>query len=149
MKYNDLDKLNELRSKGAITEEEYQREKKRILNQPFERSGNLWGMDNRTYCMIMHLAQFIPGPGWLVSIILWAVARDKDTFVDENGKIIINWLVTFVIFLFIFWMLKGILIGFPLLGILGVCNVVFVIIGAIKSYNYELWPYPLSFKVMV
>ncbi|MFA6751325.1 MAG: SHOCT domain-containing protein, partial [Fermentimonas sp.] len=32
MKYEDLKILDELREKGSITEEEYQREKEKILN---------------------------------------------------------------------------------------------------------------------
>lgn len=147
-KYSDLDKLNDLRNKGAITEEEYQREKKRILNQPFSGASDLWGMDSRTYCMFMHLAQFIPGPGWVLSIVLWAIGRDKDSFVDENGKIIINWLVSSIILYIVFGILSVVVIGIPLLVILGVCNVIFVIVGAVKSYNYEIWPYPFSFKVI-
>lgn len=150
MKYDELDKLNELRNKGAITEEEYQREKKRILNQPFVSnvSGDLWGMDNRTFSMVMHLAQFIPGPGWIVSLIMWGIGRDKDTFVDENGKIIINWLVTSIILYAIFGFLSAIIIGIPLLVILAICNVVFVVLGAMRAYNGELWHYPFSFRLL-
>ena len=149
MKYDELDKLNELRNKGAITEEEYQREKRRILNQPFTtQSTGLWGLESNLYAMIMHLAQFIPGPGWIVSIIMWGVGRDKDTFIDENGKIIINWLVTSVILYAIFGVLAIIVVGIPFLIILGICNVIFVIVGAVKAFSGHLWPYPFSLRIL-
>lgn len=54
MKYEDLKILDELREKGSISEEEYQREKEKILNSE-ENTGNnigkkpLFGLEESTY----------------------------------------------------------------------------------------------------
>ena len=62
MKYDDLKILDELREKGSISEEEYQREKEKILNAPpnsYSGIGQkpLFGMAENTYLMLMHLTQ--------------------------------------------------------------------------------------------
>lgn len=49
-KYEDLRILEGLRSKGAISEEEYQREKDKILNSSFSgQTKNSLGMEENTY----------------------------------------------------------------------------------------------------
>ncbi len=61
MSYEDLKLLDELRRNGGITEEEYQREKAKILNnqnnsfskQPF------FGLMENSYLLLMHLSQFL------------------------------------------------------------------------------------------
>ena len=39
-----------------------------------------------------------------------------------------------------------IIIGIPILFVLGILAVVFPIIGAIKAYNGELWEYPMAIR---
>ena len=43
-------------------------------------------------------------------------------------------------------LLVFVLVGFPLLGILGVLSIVFPIIGAVKANEGTVWTYPLSIK---
>ena len=78
MKYEDLKILDELREKGSITEEEYQREKAKMLNdEPSDaKSGKqpLFGLTENTFLMLMHLSQFagaiVPLAGFVVPIII-------------------------------------------------------------------------------
>lgn len=149
MNYDDLEKLNRLRQSGAITEEEFNEQKKRILNQPPSafHSTNL-GMDTNTYCLLMHLAQLFPFVGWLISIVMWIVNKDKDTLVDQHGKVVVNWIVTVFIFSVVFGLLSILLIGIPLLILLGVCNLIFIIIGAVKAASGEVWKYPFSLSLI-
>jgi len=63
MKYEDLKILDELKEKGSLTEEEYQREKARLLNENDHSSAGgsrnpLYGLSENTYLMLMHLSQF-------------------------------------------------------------------------------------------
>ena len=64
---------------------------------------------------------------------------------DSHGKVIANWVISALIYGFVFVMLSFILIGIPLLWLLGFLSLIFPIIAAIKASNGELWPYPLSF----
>ena len=115
MDYEKINKLNDLRNSGAITEEEFQREKQRLLKSKayHTKSASPAHTDTKTLAAIMHLAQLFPVFGWIVSIVIWLSKRDEDSFIDENGKIIINWIVTSTILFTIFGILCAIVIGIP------------------------------------
>lgn len=153
MKYDNLAKLDELRRNGTISEEEYAREKEKILNTPdpepifSNEGGKIFGFEPHTYCMLMHLSQFLSGSGIgiVAPIVMWAIGKDKIRMIDDQGKIIINWYISAFIYgaisgalLFVFF------IGLIPLMILAVLVIVFPIIGAVKANNGETWKYPLS-----
>ena len=151
MKYDDLEKLNNLREKGAITEEEYNREKEKILNQPENSAGNKpMGMDTNSYCMFIHLSQFcgyiLPFFGLVVPIILWVSGKDKNWMIDKHGRIVMNWMFSSLIYYFIAVLLVFVLVGIPILVALAVCSIIFIIIGAIKANDGIFWNYPLSIE---
>lgn len=107
----------------------------------------MWGMKENTFCMLIHLAQIVT---FVISIILWAVAKDKSPAVDAHGKIVINWVCSLLIYAFVSGLLCLVFIGFLFLIVLLILNIVFPIIGAVKANNGILWKYPLSipfFKV--
>ena len=72
MKYEDLKILDELREKGSISEEEYQREKEKIFNEPrssFSKTTKkpLFGFEENTYLMLcISLNLPVPLFRWLV-----------------------------------------------------------------------------------
>lgn len=151
MKYTELEKLNSLREKGAITEEEFQREKEKILNPSYS-SKDLLGMEEKTYCMLLHLSQFlgfvVPGLGLIAPIVLWAINKDKNAAVDIHGKIIINWTLSVIIYCLISFVLTFILIGIALFIAIAIASIVFIIIGAMKANEGIAWKYPLSIEFL-
>lgn len=104
--------------------------------------------EDKQYAMLIHLSQLagmiIPLLGWVLPLILWQTKKDTSSFIDEHGKIVMNWIISTVIYGVICWILVFLLIGVILLIALGICSLVFIIVGAIKANNGEVWPYPLS-----
>ena len=152
MKYEDLKILDELREKGSITEEEFQREKAKILaaerteySNTFKKS--LFGMEERTYLMVMHLAQFaswvVPFAGIIIPILMWTTNKDTNAEVDRHGKNILNFTISYTIYLIA---LLIIIIGIPFLIILIPIYLIAIIIASIKASNGEFWKYPLSIQ---
>lgn len=148
MKYDDMQKLEELRANGTLSEEEYQREKEKILNAPNLQSfidgsdGKVLGMDSNTYCLLMHLSQLVVTI--IVPIVLWVIAKDKSPMIDAQGKIILNWFLSALIYLIVFAFASLILVGIPFLMATAICMIVFPIIAAVKASKGETWKYPLS-----
>lgn len=151
MKYEDLRILNELREKGSITEEEYQTEKTKILNENNTSFNSLkkplFGMMENTYIMLMHLSQFagviIPLTGFIVPIIMWIANKDNNLNVDIQGKNILNFMISYAIY--------GVaaaitIIGIPVAVIVGILYIIFVIIATVKANNGEYWKYPLTIQ---
>lgn len=106
--------------------------------------------DERQYAMFIHLSQLagliVPILGWLVPLILWQVKKDTSAYINTNGKIVMNWIISCLIYAVVCYILVLILVGFLLLIALGICCLVFIIIGSIKASNGEIWHYPLSIR---
>ncbi|MEA4916040.1 hypothetical protein SDC9_164488 [bioreactor metagenome] len=152
MKYEDLKILDELREKGSISEEEYQREKERILNDPgnsFSNAGKkpLFGLEENTYLMLMHLTQFagaiVPLAGFIIPILMWTTNKDTNANVDKHGKNILNAMISYAIYAVVFCIT---VIGIPLAALLGVAYTIFMVIAAVKGNNGEYWKYPFTIQ---
>ncbi len=107
-----------------------------------------WDMELSTYCMLMHLSQFagiiIPFGGIALPIVMWATNKDKSPTVDQHGKNILNWMISFYIYASISAILILLLVGIFTLIALCFMTVIFAIIGAVKANNKEFYTYPLS-----
>lgn len=151
MKYEDLKILDELREKGSITEEEYQREKAKLLNESntFTSAGTrpLFGMEENTFLMLMHLSQLaglvIPLAGFIIPVLMWITNKDTNANVDKHGKNIVNFTISFLIYTAV---LAVTIIGIPLLIVLGIVYLVFVIMATVRANNGEYWKYPLTIE---
>ena len=161
--YEDLERLNSLREKGAITEDEFQREKKRILdnaekaqtvNEPsfVPAVKRFWGMDERSYCAMMHVAQFagivLPLAGFVLPIVMWQMEKDNSENVNKHGKMIVNWMISLVVWSIIASVLIFLFVGVPLIIALLILNLVFVVKGAIAANKGEFFKYPMTLNVI-
>ena len=152
MKYENLKTLDELREKGSITEEEFQREKAKILTEDdsvFSGTPNkpLFGMTERTYLMLMHLSQFaswlIPLVGIVIPILMWTTNKDTNAEVDRHGKNILNFTISYAIYSIALFI---IILGIPFLFVLFAIYAVAVVIASVKARNGEYWQYPLTIR---
>ncbi len=152
MKYENLKTLDELREKGSITEEEFQREKAKILSEDNSgysaaRNKPLFGMTERTYLMLMHLSQFaswlIPLVGIVVPILMWTTNKDNNAEVDRHGKNILNFTISYAIYSIALFI---IIIGIPFVFVLFAIYAIAVIIASVKASNGEYWQYPLTIQ---
>ena len=157
---DEIEKLNNLRQSGAITDDEFQTAKARLLGHDGARgeppkplpSAPAVPLDENTWALLLHLSQLcgflIPFAGLVVPIILWQVKKNESALIDRHGRIVANWMITAFIAGIVFFCLSFVLIGIPLLVILGVLCVVFPIIGGIKASNGEFWSYPMSYRFL-
>ena len=153
---DELDRLNTLREKGALSEEEFEQAKTAALattpsaGQRLDQAVTNLTTNENSWAMLIHLTQFcgyaLPVLGWGVPLVLWLMKRDESEQIDAHGKIVMNWILSALIYGIVSFLLYFILIGIPLAIVLCIVGVVFPIIGAVKANNGELWPYPLSIR---
>lgn len=99
--------------------------------------------------VVTHLSQlltFVTGFGGLiVPLILWATQKEKVYAMDEQGKHIINFQLSIIVYA-ILCIPAIFLLGLGILGliVIGVISLVYPIINAIKASNGESPKYPLS-----
>ena len=112
---------------------------------------DILGMKPNTFCMLLHLSQLLnyttagaPFLGLVIPIILWAIAKDKSTLVDQHGKNVLNWQITYLICFTVSVSLIIVFVGFLLVPVVIILGIAFPIIGAVKANEGTMWKYPLS-----
>lgn len=107
-------------------------------------------MPERQWAVICHLSALsgyiIPFGNLIVPIIIWSMKKQEMPMVDEHGKEVINFQISFMIWMFLSGILIVLLVGIVFLIILVVLQVVLVIIGAIKADSGQLYKYPLTIQ---
>jgi uncharacterized Tic20 family protein len=95
---------------------------------------------------LSQLANLLTGFGGLIiPLILWATQKEKVYKMDEQGKSIVNFQLSLLVYALIsipFILFFG--LGILVLIVIGFISVIFPIINAIKSNNGESPTYPLS-----
>lgn len=100
--------------------------------------------DAKTMALLCHILAIFTG--FLGPLILWLVKKNDDAFIDAHGKEALNFQITVVIAIIVSWLLCFIVIGCVLLPAVGICNLVFCIIAAMKANSGELYRYPVSIR---
>lgn len=72
-------------------------------------------------------------------LIIWLIKRDQSPFVDQVGKTVLNFNISYTIWIIVTALLSIVLIGLPFLLAAGVMYLVFSIVGAVKSNQGELF----------
>jgi len=117
---------------------------------PLTRQGG--DQELRQWAMFLHLSMLagfvIPFAGLIAPIVIWQVKKTELPGIDVHGKNAANWLISCVIYGLVFLVLCLVLIGIPLLVLLGLAAIVQPIIAGIKANNGELWKYPLALTIL-
>ncbi len=108
--------------------------------------------ETRLWAMTLHLSLLagfiVPLAGLVAPIVIWQLKKNDLPGIDVHGKIALNWIMSFVIYVVVSSILVFLLIGIPLLVVLGVLAVIFPLVGGIKANNGEAWRYPLSIRFL-
>ena len=105
----------------------------------------------RTWCVLSHasalLGFFIPWAFHILGpLIVWLAKRADAPEIDAHGKESLNFQISMLIYNLVAGVLCLLLIGFALLFILHILNLVFVIIASIKASEDKLYRYPLTIR---
>ena len=113
-----------------------------------ETSNRPWGMEEKQFCLFMHLSQFasifIPTAGIILPLVMWLTAKGDSPMADAHGRIILNWNISSFIYAILSVALIFVFIGIFTLIALAIVWFLFPIIGCIKASQGETWKYPLS-----
>jgi uncharacterized Tic20 family protein len=143
--YDKLEKLKKLLDEGAISQEEYEREKARILASLSAVNPAGWdlGIDEKSFVVLMHASQFLSS--FIAPLIMWLLFKEKSRLVDEAGKNILNFELSYLIYCLVLCITC---IGAVLVPLIAIVTVIFIIIAMIKAINGENWIYPLSIRFL-
>jgi uncharacterized protein len=120
--------------------------------------------DERNWAMAAHLCGLLwllGGPGLIFlpfgslvlftilgPLIIWRTKGQTMPFVAEQAKESLNFQITVFLLGLVFALLALVLIGFVLLWLLGVANLVLVIIAAIQTSSGKPYRYPFCLRLV-
>jgi len=120
--------------------------------------------DERNWAMAAHLCGLLwllGGPGLIFlpfgslvlftilgPLIIWRTKGQTMPFVAEQAKESLNFQITVFLLGLVFALLALVLVGFVLLWLLGVANLVLVIIAAIQTSSGKPYRYPFCLRLV-
>lgn len=102
--------------------------------------------DDKNIATITHLGgtvfSFIPG------LIVWTLKKDDSAYLGDQAKEALNFQITIALAMFVASILVWLLIGFILVPVVWILNIVFCIIAAISTSKGETYRYPFCLRLI-
>ena len=116
------------------------------VSEEVNKDARLWAM----FCHLAGLAGFVVPvilSGIIAPLIIWQIKKDDSPFIDEHGKEALNFQISIGIYALVSLLLIPVFcIGAFLLTAVGIFNLVFLLIAAIKANNGFHYRYPLCIR---
>ena len=171
----ELERLDQLHSSGRLSDAEYASAKAAVLRAaaapspeagapppgdgaPRDARADPGGSDANPpaaarsvpWAAWLHLSLLsgllVPYAGFIVPILIWNMKREQFPELEPHATVVFNWIASMILYSLLFFLLAFLVIGVPLLWLLGLLSVIFPIVGAIKAGDGEVWPYPGSIR---
>ena len=104
--------------------------------------------DQRTMALVAHILGIFT---WFIGpLIIWMINKDDSSksFVTDQAKEALNFQITITIAMLISFVLMIVIIGGLLAPLVGLLNLVFCIIAAVKANNGEYYRYPFTLRLI-
>lgn len=107
--------------------------------------------DACTWAMLCHIAGLawliIPAIGGIIGpLIIWQIKKDLGPFVDQSGKEALNFQISMLIYAIVAALLIMACVGTFILPLVGIADIVFAIIAAVKAANGQAYRYPATIR---
>ncbi|OGV49459.1 MAG: orotate phosphoribosyltransferase [Lentisphaerae bacterium GWF2_52_8] len=108
--------------------------------------------DERTWAMLCHIGAFagflFPFGNVIAPLVIWLIKKEEYPLVDDQGKESLNFQIAISIAALVCVILAFLLIGFILLPVLAIINIVMPIIAAMKANEGQKYRYPFSLRLI-
>ncbi len=108
--------------------------------------------DERNLALLSHLgtlAGYMVGFGHIaVPLVIWLLKKDESEFVRVNALESLNFQISMTIWLAVSAVLTIVLIGIPMLIVLGIVDLVCIVLATMKASNGETYRYPLTMRLV-
>lgn len=112
----------------------------------------LGGIDDNTWAVFAHLGGFlgfvIPLGNVLTPLLIWIIRRDSSKFVGEQALEALNFQITMSIYFIIATALWIVLIGFILVPIVLLADVILMIMAAVQVSKGVGYRYPFTLRLV-
>ncbi|MDY6905930.1 MAG: DUF4870 domain-containing protein [Thermodesulfobacteriota bacterium] len=103
--------------------------------------------------MLCHLSALagltgIPFGNIIGPLIVWLIKKDQFPFVDAQGRESLNFQISMTLYTMLAVLLCFVLIGFLLLPVLLIANLVLIILACLKTSKGIAYRYPLTIRLI-
>ena len=103
--------------------------------------------DEKNLGLIMHVLSLV-GFSLIGPLIVWLVKKDESPFINAQGRELLNFQLSFLIYVIVCIPLCFLLIGIPLLIIVGLASLILTIIGLVKATEGKIYRFPLTIRML-
>ncbi|MEO7411799.1 MAG: DUF4870 domain-containing protein [Opitutaceae bacterium] len=98
--------------------------------------------NHKIWSMLCHLSAFI-GVGFLLPLVVYLAMRRESEYVACNARAALNFHLSVLVYAICCIPLIFVVLGIPLLFVLGIASLILGIIAAVKASDGECYHYPL------
>ncbi|MGE9267083.1 MAG: DUF4870 domain-containing protein [Verrucomicrobiales bacterium] len=114
-------------------------------------TGEAISKEDKQWAMLAHLLTLVTWLGLafaniVAPLVIWQIKKDELPFTVEQAKEALNFQISMTIYIAVSTVLCFVLIGFVLLPLVIVLDVVFTIIAAVKASEGVSYRYPLTIR---
>lgn len=116
-----------------------------ILPKNANQKENDWA----TLCHLLALTGlFFPFFNIGAPLVMWLLKKDESYNLDQHGREVLNFQISWTIYIFISFILVFVLVGLFMLFILVLSSIILSVIGALKARQGELYRYPITIRFL-
>jgi len=113
-----------------------------LTDVPASNRGN-----DKIWSMLSHLSAVL-GVGFVLPLVVYLAMRKESEYVAANAREAVNFHISVLIYSLCCLPLVFILIGIPLLLVIGIGSLVLAIIATVKASNGVCYRYPLTLRLV-
>lgn len=102
---------------------------------------------NKILSMLSHLSALL-GVGFVLPLVVYLAMRKESEYVAANAREALNFHISVLIYSLCCLPLVLVLIGIPLLLVIGVGSLVLAIIATVKASDGACYHYPLTLRIV-
>jgi uncharacterized Tic20 family protein len=103
--------------------------------------------NDKIWAILSHLSAFI-GVGLLLPLVVYLSMKNESPYVATNAREALNFHLSLLIYGICCVPLVFVLVGIPLLILIGLASLVFAIVAAIKASEGACYHYPLTLHLV-
>lgn len=97
--------------------------------------------------IVMHVLCLV-GFAILGPLIIWLIKKDQSSYLDQQGRELLNFQISYLIYAVASGLLCFIFIGIPLLFAVGIATVVLTVIGIVRASEGNIYRFPLTIRFL-
>jgi uncharacterized Tic20 family protein len=114
-------------------------------DQSFSTPATTPSQDSKNIALLMWIGTIFFG--FIPALVIYLI-KTEDSYLADQSKEALNWSITVIIGCAVAWVLCLILIGFLILPVIGILNLVFCIMGIVAVSSGKLYRVPFALRLI-